>query len=95
MKIDEQLIRKVAKVSRLEVSDAQIKRFMTEFKEILEHFSVLRNADIAGLKPVFHPVEIEAKERLDKPEKCLDRKAVLALTSHQQDGYFKGPRVMQ
>jgi len=95
MEIDDALIRKVAKVARLDLTDEEVKRFIPQFKEILNQFSKLRKADISGLEPVFHPVDIEGRERPDEPQPVLDRKAALSLTPHKQDSYFKGPKVMK
>lgn len=95
MEIDDALIRKVAKVARLDLTDEEVKRFIPQFKEILEHFSVLRKADISGIEPIFHPVDIDGRQRPDDPQPVLDRAAALALTPHKQDAYFKGPKVMK
>ena len=95
MNIDDALIRKVAKVARLDLSDEEVKKFIPQFKEILEHFAALREADVSGLQPVFHPVDIPARERADEPKPCLEQKDALSLTPHRQDAYFKGPKVMK
>ena len=95
MDIDESLIRRVAKVARLDLSNQEVRAFIPQFKEILEHFSLLREADVSGIQPVFHPVEIEGRERKDEPKTGLTNEEALSLTPHRQDGYFKGPKVMK
>lgn len=95
MEIDAALIRKVAKVARLDLSDDEVKKFIPQFKEIIDQFSKLRKADVSGVEPVFHPVEIEGRERPDQEEPVLDRNQALSLTPHRQDSYFKGPKVMK
>ena len=95
MEIDESLIRKVAKIARLELTDEEVKRFMPQFKEILDAFAVLRKADVSGLKPCFHPVEIPGRTRKDIPGACLSQSQALSLAHHRQDGYFKGPKAIK
>jgi len=94
MEIDKDLIRKVAKVARLDLSDQEVNKFIPQFKEVLEAFEVLRQADISGLTPAFHPVDIQARERKDIPKQGLTQEQSLSTTTHKLNGYFKGPKVM-
>ncbi|MCK4520980.1 MAG: Asp-tRNA(Asn)/Glu-tRNA(Gln) amidotransferase subunit GatC [Nanoarchaeota archaeon] len=94
MKVDKELIEKVASVARLKLTDAEIKKFLPELKEVLEYFSELDKADVKGVKPSFQPVEIKNLMREDKIKKSLTQEEALRNTSHKKDGYFKGPRAV-
>lgn len=95
MEIDEALIRKVAKIARLNLTDQEIKRFLPEFKEILDAFEILSRADVSGKSPLFHPVDIEPRLRKDQATSCLSQSEALSLAKHRQDGYFKGPKAIK
>ena len=94
MNIDNELIRHVADVARLELTDAEIATFQPQLKEILEAFSKLDEVQADDLKPSFHPVELKNALREDKSGECLPNETALANTTHKKDGYFKGPKVV-
>ncbi len=94
MKIDNQLIEKVAKNARIRLTESEIKEFLPQLKEILEYFSEIKNAPTKNLQPTFHPIEIKNVTREDLPKKCLTQQEALQNTKHKQDGYFKGPKTI-
>lgn len=94
MKIDKALIKHVANIARLELSESEIKEFLPQLKEILDVFSEIKQVNTKSIKPSYHPVEIKNALREDTPGKCLDHAIALSNTTHKKDGYFKGPRVI-
>ena len=94
MKVDEKLIKHVADVARLNLTDEEVKKFLPQLKEILDAFSKIDEVDTKGVKPSFQPVELKNVMRADKVEKCLTQKEALANTEHKKDGYFKGPKAV-
>ena len=59
MNLDKELIKKVAKNSRLELTEEEIKEFLPQLKEILSSFSKLQELDTEKVKPSFQPLEIK------------------------------------
>lgn len=94
MKIDKALIKHVAQVARLNLTEAEIKEFLPQLKEIMEAFSKIKQVNTDNIKPSYHVVEIKNALREDIPKKCLDNKTALKNTKHKKDGYFKGPKVI-
>jgi aspartyl-tRNA(Asn)/glutamyl-tRNA(Gln) amidotransferase subunit C len=94
MEINKELIKQVAKNSRLELTDSEIKDLLPELKEILDYFSDIKSAPSDKLKPSFHPIEIKNLTREDIPKSCLRQSEALQNTSHKKDGYFKGPKAI-
>ena len=94
MEINESLIKKVAEVARLQLTDSEIKKFTPQLREALENFSKLQEVDTKGVKPSFQPVEIKNVLREDVPKQCLTQEQALSQTKHKKDGYFKGPRAV-
>ncbi len=94
VKVDKELLLRVAKNARLELTDKEIKKFLPELKEILESFSKLDEIDVSTEKPSFQPIELKNVMREDKVEECLSQEEALSLTQHKKDGYFKGPKVL-
>ncbi len=94
MKIDRELIQKVAENARLRLSKQEIDEFIPQLKEVLDNFSKLDEIDTENVKPSFQPVEIKNNTREDKVQGCLSQEEALNNSSHKKDGYFKGPRVI-
>ncbi len=94
MKVDKELIKHVAEIARLKLSEKEVDGFVKDFKEILDNFSVIDKCDVKGLKPSFQPVEIKNFMRDDLVENSFTQEDALSNTEHKKDGYFKGPRAV-
>ena len=93
-KVDRELLKAVAENARLELSEAEIKKFLPQLEEVLETFSKLDELDVEKEKPSFQPIPMKNVLREDKVKECVSQETALANTSHKKDGYFKGPRVV-
>lgn len=94
MNVDKKLIEHVAKLSRLELTEAEKEKFLPELKEVLELFSRLDEVDTDGTEPSFQPVELKNSMREDLEGECMKREDAIGLSEHNKDGYFKGPRAV-
>ncbi len=94
IKVDEKLIKHVADVARLELTEHEVKTFLPQMKEILKAFSELDEINVENTPPSFQPVPIKNVTRKDEPGDCLTQEEALANTEHKKDGYFKGPRAV-
>lgn len=95
VKVDKELLLKVAKNARLNLSDSEIKKFLPQLQEILEAFSKLDEMKVEKAKPSFQPLEAKNVWREDNPKACFTQEQALSLTKHEKKGYFKGPRVVE
>ncbi len=94
MGIDKKLIEKIAKISRLNLTESEIKEFLPQLKEVLENFSKLSKVNTKNVKPSFQPIEVKNILREDKVEKCVSQEDALKNSKHKKDGYFVGPRAI-
>ena len=94
MRVDGELIKHVAEVARLNLTDAEIKKFVPQLKEILTAFSEIDKVDTGNVKPSFQPVELKNVMREDKAGLSLTQEEALRNAWHKKDGYFKGPRAV-
>ncbi|MBS3136011.1 Asp-tRNA(Asn)/Glu-tRNA(Gln) amidotransferase subunit GatC [Candidatus Woesearchaeota archaeon] len=94
MKIDEDVVNKVARISRLNLSKSEVERFTPELKEILDSFSRISEIDTKGAKMSIQPIDVRNNSRDDKPGKCLSADDALRNSAHRKDGYFRGPRAI-
>jgi len=94
MQVDEKLIKHVAAVARLNLTDEEVKKFLPQLKEILNAFSKIDEVDTKGVRPSFQPVDLKNQLREDVEKECLSQEEALANSEHKKDGYFKGPRAV-
>ncbi len=94
MGIDKELIKHVAEVARLDLTEKEIEEFLPQLKEILAAFSQIQEIDTENTKPSFHPVVLKDSMREDIPKASLSNEDTLKNTQHKKDGYFKGPKVV-
>jgi aspartyl-tRNA(Asn)/glutamyl-tRNA(Gln) amidotransferase subunit C len=91
IEVDEELLLKVSKNARLDLSTDEIKMFLPQFEEVLKAFEKLDELDTDKEEPSFQPIPIQNVWREDIEEKSLSQEDALKNTKHKKDGYFKGP----
>ncbi|MBI2005338.1 MAG: Asp-tRNA(Asn)/Glu-tRNA(Gln) amidotransferase subunit GatC [Candidatus Aenigmarchaeota archaeon] len=90
--IDRELVKRVAKNARLNLTDDEVDNFTKQLKDVLEAFKSLDKVNTEKVKPSFHPQEISDVYREDKAEKF--EWDPLANTKHNEGKYVKGPRIV-
>lgn len=85
-------VRKIAKLARLELSDAEVKKFSQEIGDVIKAFDALKGAE--GEEPSFQPFDVKNVMRADAAGKCLTREEALSNTKNKEKGFFKGPKVI-
>ena len=93
-KVDRQLLLRVAGNARLNLSEAEVKKFLQQLQEVVEAFSKLDELDVEEEQPSFQPIKLSNVMRADAVEKCLTQKEALQNTKHKKQGYFLGPKVV-
>ena len=94
VKVDKELLLKVAKNARLNLSEAEVKKFLPQLQEILQAFSKIDELKVEKAKPSFQPLELKNIWREDQIQKNFSQEEALSLTKHKKEGYFKGPKVV-
>ena len=94
MKVDKELIQRVAENAKLSLSEKEIQEFITQLKDVLEHFSKVSEVNTDKTEPSMQPVELKNVLREDKVKPSLTQEEALANTEHKKDGYFKGPKAV-
>jgi len=94
VKVDRALLLKVAANARLNLTDAEIRKFLPQLEEVLKSFSKLDELDVSKEAPSFQPMPLKNVFREDRKGGCLSNEEALSNTTHKKDGYFKGPKVV-
>lgn len=93
-RIDQEQVRKVAKLARLELDEREVEEFSGQLSAILGYFEKMDELDTEGVEPLAHCLPISNVLRKDVVRESLGTDAVLA-NSPQRDGdFFKVPKIL-
>lgn len=92
--VDRSTVLHVAELAKIELREEEIEKFARDFKKILEFFDKLDEID-PDVPPTYHVLPLKNVFRKDEPKESLPRELVLMNAKHKEEGYFKGPKVVE
>lgn len=95
MRIDEQDVRYVAGLARLEFSEAELQEWAADLSRILLHWAKLNEVDTTGVLPTAHVQKASNRFREDTVKPSLHRVDALQNASAVKDGCFKVPQIIE
>ena len=95
MKLDRDVVLHIAKLARVELTDAEVETFSEQLSEIIGHFDALNAVNTDGVEPTAHTLPIENVMADDRSRPSLPRDEVLALAPSTDDGYLRVRAVLE
>ncbi len=89
--IDRAQVLHVARLARLELTDAEVDQAARELSTILDHVERIGELDLDAVPPTSHVVEVTTPLRADEPEPSLPVEEALAAAPDPHDGGFGVP----
>ena len=86
--VDDEEVRHVASLARVDLEEREVERFADQFADILEYFEALDDVPDADGE-----AELANVMRPDEVREGLTREEALSNAPETEDGRFKGPRV--
>jgi len=93
--IDEKLVRQVARLARLELSDEEVRRFKEQLGDILGTMEELAQADTSGVPATSHVLGLTDVLREDAARPFAHREDLLAGAPRREGRYFRVPKVIE
>ncbi|MFC1633680.1 Asp-tRNA(Asn)/Glu-tRNA(Gln) amidotransferase subunit GatC [Planctomycetota bacterium] len=93
-KIDEAQVRKVAKLSRLELTEAEVGEFTGQLSAILDYVEKMNELDTDNVEPLAHCLPISNILREDSAKESLGAEKALANAPQQDGNFFKVPKIL-
>ena len=93
-KIDEAQVRKVAKLSRLELTDAEVDEFTGQLSAILDYVEKMNELDTDGIEPLAHCLPVSNVFREDCVKESLGTEKTLANAPQRDGDFFKVPKIL-
>ena len=93
-KIDGEQVRKVARLARLELTDAEVQEFTGQLGAILEYVEKLNELDTTEVEPLAHCLPLANVFRADTVRDSLGSDKVLANAPQRDGSFFKVPKIL-
>lgn len=94
MSIDADEIRRIARLARLGIDEADIPRYAGELSRILDFVRQLEDADTEGVAPMSHPLDAAQRLRPDEVTEADRRDVYLEQAPESSAGLYLVPRVI-
>lgn len=95
MQVDEATVRRIARLARIKVTDAEAKGLETELSQILDWVKQLDEVDTAGVEPMTRVVAQHLKMRDDVVTDGEIADEVTANAPKTEDHFFVVPKVVE
>jgi len=92
--IKEDLIRHIALISRIELTDEQVSRFGRQFADILAYVDKLKELDTQGVEPMAHALDVSNVLAEDSAGESLSVEQALANAPAKISNFYKVPKVI-
>lgn len=69
--LDRAQVLHVARLARLELSEAEVQRMAEELSKVLDHVEKIRELDLDGVPPTSHVIDVVNRLRPDEPVPSL------------------------
>lgn len=88
-------IRHVARLSRLELTDAETKLFESQVAGILDFMAELDSLDVSRVEPTSHPLSLSDVFREDEIRPSLKIEDVLKHAPKSKGRFFEVPKIIE
>jgi len=93
-KLDKSQVRKVARLSRLELTEAEVEEFTGQLSAILDYVEKMNELDTENIEPLAHCLPISNVFRPDRVEESLGTEKVLVNAPQRDGNFFKVPKIL-
>lgn len=93
-RITSEQVAHVARLARLDLSDAEVETFTDQLAKVLDHAADVEALDVGDVPPTAHPYPLVNVLRADEPSPCLVQQDALAAAPVAEAGQFRVPPVL-
>jgi aspartyl-tRNA(Asn)/glutamyl-tRNA(Gln) amidotransferase subunit C len=93
IKVDEKLVKEIASLARLDLTNEETEMFISQFKDILDYVSILNEVDTETVPPAYLSATNQSVIREDEIEESVPTQEFLSNAPQSKDDYVVIPRV--
>ena len=94
-KISEQEVKKIAELSRLSLTNEELKKRTKDMNNILDYMDTLNEIDTENVEELYNVHDMNNSLREDSYESSLDKKDVLANSPNSNSDYIEVPLIVK
>ena len=95
MALSEKEVRHIALLSRLQLTDEEVKQYASQLTDILDYVKKLQSLDTEGVEPMISASGSGRVFREDQPRPGLPREAAFEGAPSHDEEYFRVPPVIE
>jgi aspartyl-tRNA(Asn)/glutamyl-tRNA(Gln) amidotransferase subunit C len=95
MQVDEATVRRIARLARIKITEAEAKGLVKELSGILNWVEQLDEVDTSAVEPMTRVVPIELKKREDVVTDGNKTDQILKNAPMTEDGFFVVPKIVE
>jgi len=93
IQVDEKLVKEIASLARLDLTNEETEMFVSQFKDILDYVSILDEVDTENVAPAYLSSANKSVTREDEIEESVPTQEFLSNAPQSKDEYVVIPRV--
>jgi aspartyl-tRNA(Asn)/glutamyl-tRNA(Gln) amidotransferase subunit C len=93
IQVDEKLVKEIASLARLDLSQEETEMFVSQFKDILDYVSILNEVNTDDVPPAYLSSANKSVIREDVIEESVPTREFVANAPQSKDDYVVIPRV--
>ena len=95
MSVDQATVRRIARLARIAVNDADVPHLQSELNAILAFVEQLNEVDVSGVEPMTSVTPMTMKKRQDCVTDGGYPEKIVANAPATEDGFFLVPKVVE
>lgn len=86
-------VKHVAKLARLELTDAETEKYSKQLGDILKYVEQMNEVDTTGIEPMPHAIPVYNVMREDVVKYEQTKEELMANAPYEEDGFFRVPKI--
>ena len=95
MKLSHELVRHIARLARLGLSEEEVERLSLQMSNMLENFEILKELDTTDVPPATHTIQLQNVLRTDDVTEPYSQAEILANAPRQAEKCFKVQAILE
>ena len=95
MSIDQQTVRRIARLARIAVTEDEVPHLQGEINAILAFVEQLGEVDVKGVEPMTSVIPMAMKKREDEVAEGGDPEPIVRNAPASEDNFFLVPKVVE
>jgi len=85
----------IAKLSRLDIDDSDLDKYVPQLQQILQYIEKLNELDTSSVEPTAHVLPLRNVTREDEVNESLSNEDAMKSAPEVENGFFKVPPVIE